>query len=170
MSSRVRLAPEAGMATIIGLGAGAHVKTIRSRTMLSRETGECLVYVHTIESPSDSEWDAALELLRARNDMGSVRVLVYTAGGAPNAAQRARLNHVLEKTKPPISVLTASTFARAAGTAISWFNPMFKIFGPDDFDPALDHLGLRGVERLRAREALLDMKRDLLSHASVAAR
>ena len=137
---------------------------------MAREVGDVLVFVHTNDAPSDPEWEKALELLRNRASSSGLRTLVYTAGGAPNAAQRARLNAVIGATKPPIAVLTSSPIARAAGTAISWFNPMFKVFGPDDVDNALDHLALRGIERTHAREALLEMKRDLLASPRAAAR
>jgi hypothetical protein len=83
-----------------------------------------------------------------------MRILVYTAGGSPNTAQRARRNALLGDRNIPQAVVTASALARAAGTAISWFQPTFRLFAPDQLEKALDHLAVPGGARLRLRRAI----------------
>src|SRR5687767_3375736 len=97
------------------------MQTIRSDTMVVGFVGRYVVFVHGKAAPGDDEWEQSLSFYREAPDARQVRALVYTEGGAPNAAQRAKLNAVLGGRKLPIAVLTTSSIARAAGTAISWF-------------------------------------------------
>ncbi|HVJ21900.1 MAG TPA: hypothetical protein VM686_41130 [Polyangiaceae bacterium] len=115
------------------------METVRSKSMIAVRQGVYVVYVHTAESPSDEEWDLAMRFYEAA-DVSRLKTLVYTDGAAPNAAQRGRLNAALGGHKLLMALLTPSVFARAAGTAISWFNPNVRVFGPGDFDAALRHL------------------------------
>lgn len=125
--------------------------------MAVRVSGSCLVFVHGTVPPTDAEWDRAMELYR-RVGIARGRMLVWTEGAAPNAAQRAKLGKVAGEAKPPIAVLTDSALARAAGTAISWFNPQLRAFPRTSIEPALDHLGLSGKERDDARTALAELR------------
>jgi hypothetical protein len=123
--------------------------------MIATRHGSYVVYVHTEESPSDEDWDLALRFYEAA-DASRLRTLVYTDGAAPNAAQRSRLNTVLGSNKQqPSAVLTPSLLARTAATAIGWFNPNFRVFGPRDFDAAFLHLMATPDER-RALRALVE--------------
>ncbi len=125
--------------------------------MAVRVVGNCLVFVHGTVAPTDSEWDRALALLQ---NIGreQVRLLVWTEGAAPNAGQRSRLAKATEGSKPPTAVLTESMLARAAGTAIAWFNPAFRVFPMSSLEPALDHLELVGAARVNTKEALDQMR------------
>lgn len=122
-----------------------------------RIAGPCLVFVHGPVAPTDAEWDRAMDLW-ARIGTARVRALVFTEGGAPNAAQRAKLAKISGDRKPPISVLTESALARAAGTAISWFNAELRVFPPTDVERALDHLSLSGTDREKALATLTELR------------
>jgi len=128
--------------------------------MIATRSDAVIVYVHTAEAPSDVEWDLAMRFFEAA-DLKYLRVLVYTDGAAPNASQRARLNGLLGSNKLPMAVLTPSVLARAAGTAISWFNPNLRIFGPDDYEAAFKHLGASADERSALRALVERFKGDL---------
>jgi hypothetical protein len=135
--------------------------TLPSTSMMVRRMGPYVVYVHTQEGPSDDEWDDALEIYKDTTEPEATRTLIFTAGGAPSAAQRARLNVALGPNKTPVAVLTASTMARAAGQPIRWFNPQFRMFEQDDLDGALDHLGIPEADRAAVRNTLLELRAEL---------
>jgi len=122
-----------------------------------RIVGKCLVFVHGANAPSNDEWDRAMELFVR---IGPTRAcfLVWTEGGAPNSAQRAKLAKLTGESKTPIAVLSDSSLVRAAGTAIRWFNPQIRIFPPTDIEGALVHLALDGAARTGARDAMTEMR------------
>jgi len=131
---------------------------------LLRVSGNFVICVHGSLAPSQAEWNQVLELYRRHPNISQLKTLVWTDGGAPNAAQRSELTAALAGGKSmPIAVITASVLARAAGTALTWLNPGFRLFGPNDFDRALDHLGAGGVERRALRELVEGMRRELSS-------
>ncbi len=136
-------------------------QSLRTKSMIVRAIGAYVLFAHTQDAPLDDEWDDGLEFFKTAPDPAATRTLVYTAGGAPSAAQRARLKVALGSRKLPMAVLTPSALARAAGAAISWFNPQFRVFGADDVDLALDHLGVSGNDRDLLRQTLREMRAEL---------
>ena len=120
--------------------------------------GRFNVVVHPDRPPSDADWDS---LLADYAVQAMVRVLVYTEGGAPNAAQLVRLTGTLKRRESLIAVLTHSALARAAGMALSWFRPDIRILGPTAVDAALDYLGATGAERADLVRTLAELKADL---------
>jgi hypothetical protein len=136
------------------------------RTATYRSVGDYIVFVHSEESPSDGEWTLILGGFREQPDLRRVRVLVFTYCGAPNARQRAELNEILEKVRPPVAIVTPSALARAAGTAIGWFNPHIRLFSPEQMDEALTYLDAGEVDRRRLLSALEELKREVRRHSS----
>ena len=136
------------------------LKEVRTRTASARWIGGFLVFVHGAEPPADSEWEELLSLFRMATEEGqtSLRVLVYSEGGAPNARQRAQLNEVLAGIKPRVAVLTPSATARAVGVAISWFNPDLRVFSGDELGRGLDHLDVNHGERRILTHALTELR------------
>jgi hypothetical protein len=122
-------------------------QTVRTSSMGVRVVGRVYVFVHGESAPTDAEWDQVIALYEQSPRLEEIRMFVHTLGAAPNAAQRGRLNAALGKTKPLTSIVTSSAVARAAGTALAWFNPSFRAFGPDEVERALDHLELDARER-----------------------
>lgn len=101
--------------------------------------------VHTSNPPSDQEWDVYVNTLK-RFDPDKLRTLVFTDGGAPNGAQRQRVNEALAGKTSIGAVVTNSVRVRSAVTLLSWFNPKIKAFSPADIDDAFRYLGLSSVE------------------------
>jgi hypothetical protein len=129
-----------------------------SRSFASRRVREIVVFVLSRQAPTDAEWDEMLVIYRQLARPTLPCALVYTAGGAPNAKQRASLRDV---GSARIAVLTASAVARAAGVAVSWFNPEIRIYGPHDVEKALNHLDVPEAERRELRQALAELQRAL---------
>jgi hypothetical protein len=126
--------------------------TVRSKSMACKAVGNYLLFAHGKQRPTDAEWETTLQSFREAKNASAVRVLVFTAGAAPDTPQRAKLNDLLGDSKPRIAVLTSSPLARAAGTALRWFNPQFRIFRPDEVERALDHLQVPESDRTSLRE------------------
>ena len=120
-----------------------------------------MVFVHGDIAPSVEEWDACTAAFHAHPDLQRVCILVYTEGAAPNAKQRAQLNEALQNAKPRIAILTPSSFARAAATALSWFNPRMRVFEPAAIESAFDHLDANADERFQLRVLLRELQYEL---------
>jgi hypothetical protein len=122
---------------------------------LSQRSGNFVVVAHGSLAPSAAEWNELLDIYRAHPRLSDMRTLVFTEGGAPNAAQRADLRAVFGSTDVPIAVITDSIVARAAGTAISWLNPSLRMFAPRDLDKGFDHIRATTADR-RTLRAIAD--------------
>jgi hypothetical protein len=133
--------------------------------MAMRVVDDVLVFVHTEQTPDDVEWAQCLDLQNLVQDRAKFKVLIFSAGAAINAKQRAELKERFGAHRPPTALLTSSSVTRGVGTAIGWFNPNFKVFGPHALEEALDHLQLKGPGRIRAAAALLELKRELFGDA-----
>jgi hypothetical protein len=139
-----------------------------TKSYAARKVGNTVVYVHADLPPTDAEWEAGIAVFKDAPDPSRLSAIVYTEGGAPNAAQRARLNAVLGAAKVRIGVLTSSAAARAAGVAVRWFNPELSIFGPEDVEAALDHIRVPAEQRNDVKRALTELKSELSLHAKEA--
>jgi hypothetical protein len=137
------------------------------RSLATRTTGNYVVFVHGSLAPPQSEWQVVLDTYRSHPNIQRVKTLVYTEGGAPSAGQRAELSAVLGKAKVPVAVMTSSTIGRAAGTALSWLIPTFKVFSATDFDGALDHLGASSGDRRTLRDLVEELRRELAGRSGV---
>lgn len=140
------------------------------RSLATRSTGRYIVFVHGSLAPSQAEWNVVLDLYRAQPNLAATRTLVYTDGAAPSAAQRADLNAVFGKLRPLLSVMTSSTLARTAGTALSWLVTGLKVFDAHDYEGALDHLGAAGAERRVLRDMVEELKREIAERRGTGAR
>jgi hypothetical protein len=138
------------------------------RSLATRGWGNYIVFVHASLAPSQAEWNAVLEVFRNHPSLAAARALVVTEGGAPTAGQRAELGQLLGKIKVPIAVMTSSSIARAAGTALGWLNPAVKVFAITDFDGALDHLGASSSERRHLRELVDELRREVVGRSAAA--
>jgi hypothetical protein len=139
--------------------------TVQGKAFVWRQQGRFNIAAHTNEAPPDDQWDALLDFYRTQR---TLRVLVYTEGGAPTAAQRVRLNAVLKGREALVAILTSSALARAAGAALRWFRPEIRIFSPAELEGALDYLGAAGSDRADLARALDELKGKLgLSKQSV---
>jgi hypothetical protein len=113
--------------------------------------GDVFLEVHDRHAPSDEEWQASLDVLGRR--MPQIRCgLIVSDGGAPNAPQRqgmARLVEGLGRSHLPRAVVSASSLARGAVTALRWMGQEVQAFTPEDLAQALDHLEVPVEARAR---------------------
>jgi hypothetical protein len=109
-----------------------------------------VVWLHTSVDPPMDLWNEAMDRIgqvvteKLQGDLSKFVVLAISDGGAPNSVQR---NHSLKvmgtsKTAGLSTQLSKSRIIRGVTTAMSWINPNFKAFMPEQFDLALDHLGM----------------------------
>src|SRR5688572_20264662 len=131
---------------------------LQTASMSARIVGGFAVFVHSNRAPTDDEWEQALELHRRGGGNIVLPTLVYTEGGAPNASQRVRLNALVTTSKPRVAVMTPSVLARAAGGALALINSNTRVFGPDQLDRALDHIGASGTSRELLRRTLEELR------------
>ncbi|MCC6555370.1 MAG: hypothetical protein IT372_20610 [Polyangiaceae bacterium] len=103
--------------------------------------------VHSSVTPSDEEWNAFVTTITAvaRSD-NRVSNLVFTDGGAPTAAQRSKVNALVQNQPRLTAVIADSALVRGVVTAFNWFNPAIKVFSPSQSDQAFRHLNLSPPE------------------------
>ncbi|HEV8246088.1 MAG TPA: hypothetical protein VGP93_09985, partial [Polyangiaceae bacterium] len=79
-----------------------------------------------------------------------LRHLVVSDGAAPSAKQRKQLHTVAWEGKSgKIAVVTtvlSNPIKRGIATALSWMNPGFGFFGPEQFYKALAHIDMTSRE------------------------
>lgn len=126
--------------------------------------GGVLVGVHSKRNPTAEEWEAYsldVEQLLARDGLRAV--LIVTAGGGPNPAQRSRIAKIAGLAPIPTAVVSEAFAVRGIVTALSWLGKDICAFGPNDVERAIGHLGVEDgaatalhqeVSRL---QALLDL-------------
>ena len=103
------------------------------RTFHWANAGNVRVCVHGIKHPFDKEWHAYVDDL-AVNGGALKGVLVYTAGGGPNAAQRKYLTELWTRrgSMLPVALMSPSTVVRGIVTALNWVLPKpIRTFNPD---------------------------------------
>ena len=130
-------------------------------TMLWKRLGRVVVTVHAAREPTEDEWVRYVTAAVEHRGMDEQRILVLSAGGAPNPAQRRRLITNLEGATAPTAIVTNSWLVRGAGTAVSWFNPELRVFGPRALDQAMDFLRLSSGERSMCVTLVRDLQSQL---------
>ena len=153
--------PEIGETGWVPLLKPASELMLQTTSMSARIVGGYAVFVHSNRAPTDEEWEQALELHRRGGGSVVLPTLVYTEGGAPNASQRVRLNALVTASKPRVAVVTPSVLARAAGAALALINSNTRVFGPEQLDRALDHIGASATTRELLRRTLEELRIDL---------
>jgi hypothetical protein len=120
-------------------------------TLLSARLGSLVLLVQGAMDPSMEDWEKFLDHTAeamAEND-GRCRVIVFTRGGKPNAAQRARSfergwhNNRLS----PAAVVSDDRLVRGVITVFSWFGLNIRAVRPDRWEDAADHLALTTEEQ-----------------------
>jgi len=94
-----------------------------------------MIMLHGAQDPTMKEWDAYLADLRDK-DVTTLGLLVFTSGGAPNAAQRRALNNVLLGRYFARAVVNDSTIVRGIIAAVGWFAPGVQPFRPGEWKQA----------------------------------
>lgn len=107
------------------------------------------IWLHTAEDPAAASWkagqDRVAELKRELGgDTSKILTLAVSDGGAPNSVQRKEYNGILENKARTVGVTgqLSNRLIRGVATALNWVNPNFRVFPPDQFDIALEYLGI----------------------------
>jgi hypothetical protein len=118
------------------------------------------VGVHTIQPPSQEEWDAMLKDLSAHQ---ATLAVVHTEGGSPSAFQRKQLRDISEQIGLTRSVvLTSSAVARAVVTTFNLFSKGFaSAFSPKQIDNALTYLEIAPNQWPAIKKEIVSRKREL---------
>ena len=114
-------------------------------------------------APTDKEWEVVCAFCRGPNP--PVRVLVWSAGGAPTSAQRHAILDASGGKGLPQAILSDHQMVRGIVTAISWFVKDVRAFAPDDLQSALNHLKI--TKPVAEVQAVLDGLRRELESADV---
>jgi len=117
------------------------LRMVRStrKTVAFRLIDHWLLTVYGISDPTDAEWAVCADKFRSM-DLRHLRVLIYTEGGAPSAAQRKVMNDVVNGRTFPTALVSSSAMMRGIATAMSWFNKGIKAFEPDAIEDALAYM------------------------------
>lgn len=106
-----------------------------------------LVAVHTKPNPTAEEWEAyAVDVEQEMAKDGLRGVLIVTAGGGPNAAQRSRIAKIRGLGPVPTAVVTEAFAVRGIVTALSWLGKDIRAFGRDDVERAIQHLSIEPAD------------------------
>jgi hypothetical protein len=110
--------------------------------------GRLSVVVHTAIPPTEQEWGAWLDAVRA-TPIGpeGIRNLVYSLGGGPSASQRGGAIDLMKDHPHRTAIITTSAVVRGIVTAVSWFLKGMKVYPPSQFDRAFEFLEVGQDER-----------------------
>ena len=136
---------------------------IAERTFRWGNAGNVRVCVHGSKDPFDDEWHAYVDDFAVSGDRLK-GILIYTAGGGPNAAQRKYLTAMWTRrgSMLPIALMSPSTIVRGIVTALNWVLPKpIRTFPPEQPEEAFRFLQLDAAES-RIVLAKLDELRNAL--------
>jgi hypothetical protein len=135
-------------------------------SMVHEVCGDLFVVIHPATPPTEDEWMDYLRSWRPL-DMARMRTIVFTDGGGPNAAQRKLANEALAGKPSLTAVVSSSQVVRGMVTALSWFNPKIKAFGPEEALEAFHYLGVRTPEEIARTWSLVERVRARLGDRQV---
>jgi hypothetical protein len=133
------------------------------RNLVIRSVGSILVACQNGAPPSDEEWGRLIRETQAalRTYGNGVRAYVLTAGGAPNAAQRATLQKEYAKAEFKTAVISDSVGARMTSSSVALLNRFHRSFGRAEKEKAHAWLGLKPNEVQAIELALQEMSTEL---------
>jgi hypothetical protein len=112
--------------------------------------GPFVLLVQGSKDPTSGEWDSFLDGTTAAmaENAGRCRVIVFTAGGKPDAEQRARSleRGWRDNVASPVVVVTSDPLARGVITIFSWFGMNIRAFTNRQLEQAYDRLQLTEAE------------------------
>ncbi len=122
----------------------------RALGLLSERRGSLVLLVQAPLDPTTDEWEGFLDdtsEAMAENG-GRCRVLVFTAGGKPNAAMRSLERGWKESRGSPVAVVSHDRLVRGVITVFSWFGLNIRAIRPDRLDEAFVVLELTSDEQV----------------------
>lgn len=118
------------------------------------------IAIHSKSSSSEEEWSAFIEAVKLTSPPRR-RFLVVTAGGSPDAKQRAAMKVLLDDGPIPMAVVTQSLMPRMALRAISWSNPQIHAFSPDKLLDVFEFLGVDAKLAPQVKEVMASLQGEL---------
>jgi hypothetical protein len=119
-------------------------------TLLSARMGSLVLLVQAAVDPSMEDWDCFLDHTAAAmaEHHGWCRVIVFTAGGKPDATQRARAfeRGWSQSRRSPVAVISDDRLVRGVITVFAWFGLDIRAVRPSRLDEAFLHLELSQEE------------------------
>lgn len=108
----------------------------------------CFVLVQNQYTASDAEWEEWLEFATGGGPAVAtlMRVLIFSAGGAPTPKQRSQVHALTPKSGNGVrtAVVTPSFVGRTVVGAMALFNRNTEAFAPSSARRAFDYLGVPG--------------------------
>lgn len=130
--------------------------------VLHEVRGSLIVYVGSAAAPRDAEWDAYLRSIEGTGkQMDQVRIVIFTAGGAPTPLQRKRAAELSARYPHRAAVVSGNPVARAIVTLLHWLGTDIRAFAPDAADQAFASLGTTEAEKVWAVAARDRMQAEL---------
>ncbi|XXX74204.1 hypothetical protein WMF30_41830 [Sorangium sp. So ce134] len=133
-------------------------------TMLFDTTEHVLIAVHGREPPNDEDWELYMQTVLALPPTCS-KTLVVTAGGGPNAKQRASINDFVSNHTLTVAICTDALLVRQITIALSWFNPRVRSFRGNDIAAALRYLEVGGPEAAMVHHKVARMRLEIEGRA-----
>lgn len=112
-----------------------------------------LLMLHGSAAPPNREWQDYISFLRNK-EVTRMGLLVFTAGGAPDAAQRRALNDVLAGRHFARAIVHDSAVVRGVIAAVGWFAPGVQPFRPNEWRLAARHALFEPAELMALRARL----------------
>jgi hypothetical protein len=106
---------------------------------------DLLIVVHPEGPPTATDWATYLDVASAmEREAGSLRTLVLTRGGVPDAAQRTAYTQSIRRSR--VAVVSDSIAARATTRYMAIWNRGIRPFGASELGEALRYLGVDAAE------------------------
>jgi hypothetical protein len=131
-----------------------------------RLTHDVVLAVHNVRNPNREEWDAYLEMMSSvkeafGGDCARFRQLIFTDGGAPNAAQRKAVVDIARGLtnvdQIRVVIISRSVVARGIVTAFRWLGFPLRSFAPDELDEAFAFLAVSKAEAVDLCDAAMEL-------------
>jgi hypothetical protein len=111
-----------------------------------------ILMLHGEKPPPADAWREYLHSLENK-DLAKLGLLVFTNGGAPDAAQRGELNRLICGRHFARAIVHRSAVVRGVVAAVSWFAPGVAAFHPNAWYAAAAHAGIAPDELERVERA-----------------
>ncbi len=122
--------------------------------------------MYNVRTPKRDEWGIYLAMVRHLkvvfdNDCAHFKQLIFTDGGAPNAAQRLSLVELSRGTrnrdKIRAAIVSRSPVARGLVTTFRWLGLPLRAFAPDELSAVFAFLEVSNAEARDLCAALVDL-------------
>ena len=130
--------------------------------LIEHDGNPIMVLVHKSDNPTASEWEDYLNKWDSVEDLDNLRVLVITAGGAPDSSQRDALNRRAKDHTVKTAVISDALMPRMALRALSWVLGISILgFAPSNLDGAREHLDLNAEQWAKAENVARSLETEL---------